>query len=59
MSVPIRTDSGIEAEIELVQATSKKTGNPYTAVKITIGEWSTMVFPKGTMERNYLIKALS
>lgn len=58
VSIPVG-NKDIQATIELVEGIGKKSGRPYTAVRVTIGEWTTLVFPNGSMERNYLIRALS
>ena len=31
-------------DISIVQGVSKKSGNPYEAVKITIGQWTKLIF---------------
>lgn len=49
-----------EITVELVQAIGKTSQKPYTALRLTVGEYvSDLIFPKGEMERNYLIRALS
>lgn len=40
--------------IEIVHGTSKKTGKPYEAIKVTIGDWSSLVFPRSVFEMNYI-----
>lgn len=40
--------------IEIVTGQSKKTGNPYKAVKVSIGEWSSLVFPRSAFEMKYI-----
>lgn len=33
---------------------SKKTGKPFQCIKLEIGEWSTLVFPRSSFELNYI-----
>lgn len=46
-------------EVKIVSGVSKKTGNPWTALRVTVGEWSTLIFPKTTFEMDYLKKNLA
>lgn len=36
--------------------TSKKTGKEFKAFELTIGEWSTLVFPRSSFEYSYIEK---
>lgn len=45
--------------VELVNGKSKKTGKDYKAIKLTIGDWSTFVFPRSPFELNYIEKVLN
>ena len=49
---PNPTNSGIE----IYNGKAKETGNPFTALKITIGTWSTLYFPKTKFEMDYIKK---
>jgi hypothetical protein len=40
--------------IEIYQGKAKKTGNEFEAIKLTIGDWSTLVFPKTQFEMDYI-----
>lgn len=44
--------------VSLVDGKSKKTGKSYTAIKLEIGEWNTLVFPRSQFELNYIKKIL-
>lgn len=35
-----------------------KNGNPFSCFKLHIGEFSTLLFPRSEMERNYLQKVI-
>lgn len=39
--------------VEIYQGTSKQ-GKPFKAIKLTIGEWSRLVFPASNIEWAYL-----
>lgn len=43
--------------VELYKGKSKK-GNDFEAVKVTIGEWSSLIFPRSGFELNYIKKVL-
>lgn len=45
--------------ISIFTGTSKKTGKDYTAIKVQVGKWSTLVFPKSTFELDYLREVLA
>lgn len=36
------------------KGTSKKTGKEYRAIKLEIGDWNTLVFPRSEFEYNYI-----
>lgn len=42
--------------IEHITMNSRKTGKPFECLKLTIGEWSTLVFPATRFEANYVFK---
>ncbi len=46
--------SEVSISLEKVTSKSKKTGNDYTAYKLCLGDYETLLFPKSNMERNYL-----
>lgn len=45
--------------LEIVDGIGKKSGKAYTALKLTIGDWSTLVFPRSAFEMNYIKDILS
>ena len=47
-----------EIIVELVKGQSKKTGKDYEAIKLSIGAWNTLVFPRSPFELNYIKKVL-
>lgn len=40
--------------LEIVNGKSNKTGKEYKALKVSIGDWSTLVFPRSRFEMNYI-----
>ena len=44
--------------VELYTGKSKKTGKDFEAIKVTIGDWSSLVFPRSGFELNYIKKVL-
>lgn len=44
--------------IEIVSGTGKKSGKQYEAIKLTIGDWSQLVFPCSAFEMNYIKEQL-
>lgn len=44
--------------VELVKGKSKKSGNDYEAIKLSIGEWNTLIFPRSSFELSYIKKIL-
>jgi len=45
-------------KIEITGGKSKKTGKEWKGVKITIGDWTTLVFPKTKFETDYITKVI-
>lgn len=43
--------------VELYDGTSKK-GNNFTAIKVCIGDWSGLLFPRTSFELNYIKQVL-
>lgn len=41
-------------KLEIVKGESKKTGKEYRALKVSIGDWSTLVFPRSRFEMDYI-----
>ena len=58
MSLKINTSTGEPASISIESGISKKTQKPWRAVKIQVGEWSTLIFPKSTFEMKYISQTL-
>lgn len=48
----------MDIKLEHFQGTSKS-GKPFTCFKLYMGEFSTLLFPRSDMERNYLEKIIS
>lgn len=44
--------------LSLYQGKSKKTNKAFECLKLDIGEWSTLVFPKSKFELEYIKKQL-
>ena len=44
--------------VEKVTGKSKKTGRDYNAVKLSIGDWSTLVFPRSKFEADYIFNII-
>lgn len=44
-------------KVELHTGQSKKSGKDYHAVKVSIGRWSGMVFPRSNFEWDYIQRA--
>lgn len=49
----------IDIIVDIVKGKSKKTGKEYEAIKLAIGDWSTLVFPRSPFEMNYIKKVLN
>lgn len=47
-----------EINVEIIQGTGKKSGKDYEAIKLTIGDWSQLVFPRSAFELNYIKEIL-
>lgn len=43
-----------QVHIEIISGKSQKTGKSYEAIKLTIGDWSSLVFPRSSFEMNYI-----
>lgn len=44
--------------VEIINGQSKKTGKNYSAIKLTIGDWSQLVFPRSAFEMDYIKQQL-
>lgn len=44
--------------IDLYHGKSKKTGKPFTCLKLNIGKWNTLVFPRSIFELDYIKQIL-
>lgn len=44
--------------VEIITGIAKKSGNEYTAIKLTIGDWSQLVFPRSSFEMDYIRQQL-
>lgn len=44
--------------VEIVDGISNKTGKPYQAIKLSIGDWSQLVFPRSSFEMEYIRQQL-
>lgn len=42
--------------VEIYEAVSKKTNKPYRALKLSVGEWSTLIFPQSKFEWEHIEK---
>lgn len=40
--------------VSLIEGKSKKSGKTYNAIKLEIGDWNTLVFPRSRFELNYI-----
>ena len=47
-----------EVYVELYEGKGKKTGKEFQAIKVTIGDWSGLLFPRSAFEWNYIKKVL-
>lgn len=45
-------------KVDLISGVGKKSGKPYEAVRLTIGDWSQLVFPRSPFELNYIKEQL-
>jgi len=41
-------------DVSLFKGTGKNSGNPFEAIKLEVGEWSTLVFPKSEFEMKHI-----
>lgn len=44
--------------VSIYQGKSKKSGKDFECIKLDIGDWSTLVFPKSEFELNYIKKVI-
>lgn len=44
--------------VEKYHGTSQKTGKEFDCIRLTIGDWSSLVFPKSAFERKYVFGLL-
>lgn len=44
--------------VELYEGKGKKSGKEFQAIKVSIGEWSGLLFPRSSFEWNYIKKVL-
>jgi hypothetical protein len=58
-NININTPQDNEVSVQLFEGVSKKSGKPYKAIKITIGKWSKLVFPRSAFELDYITEILS
>lgn len=47
-----------DIKVSLYSGVSKKTKTAYEAIRLQIGEWETLVFPKSNFELKYIKKYL-
>lgn len=48
-----------EVKLEVINGVSKKSGNAYKALKLTIGDWSQLIFTRSAFEMNYVEELLA
>lgn len=46
-------------QVTIYKGTSKKTGNEFKAIRVEVGEWSQLIFPKSNFEMDYIEKKLA
>lgn len=46
-------------QVTLYEGTAKKSGEPYTAIKLEIGDWTKLVFTSSKFEMDYIKSVLS
>lgn len=46
-------------KIELYKGVSKKTGKDFTALRLSVGEWDELYFPKGKFDMKYIEQYLA
>lgn len=44
--------------LDIYKGTSKKTGGSFEALKLKIGDWETLIFPRTKFEMDYIKKQL-
>lgn len=42
--------------IDIYEGTAKESGKSFKALRVTIGQWSQLVFPKSRFEMDYIIQ---
>ena len=47
-----------EINLEIYEGIARETKKPYTAIRVSIGTWSTLVFAKTAFELNYIKSVL-
>lgn len=45
-------------QVTIYNGESKKTGKPYKAIRVEVGEWSQLIFPKSSFEMDYIEKVM-
>lgn len=45
-------------KIEIVNGVGKNSGKPYEALKVSVGDWTQLLFPRGAIEWNYIKEQL-
>lgn len=45
-------------KIKLFEGKSKKTGEKFTALELSVGDWTALYFPQSRFEMNYIEKTL-
>lgn len=45
--------------IDIVSGKSKKTGKEYEAVRVQIGDWSSLLFPRTRFEMEYIKRVIN
>lgn len=43
-----------DIKVEIIEGVGKKSNKPYKAVKLTIGVWYQLVFPRSSFEMDYI-----
>ena len=54
----MKVNISMDAKVTIVSGISKKTQKPWQAVRVEVGEWHTLIFPKSHFEMEYLLKNL-
>lgn len=48
-----------EIKVEVINEKSRKTGKEYEALKVTVGEWSKLIFINSSFEMAHIKKVIS